>query len=88
MYQRVNVFLMRQYDGIIAPTFYVFVVSIPTLKIPYFMQRCTKTPKKTSPKNAFKNAPKNHSKNTPQTPQKSPQKAPRNTLKKSPQKTI
>ena len=78
------VFLMRQYDGIIAPTFYVFVVSIPTLKIPYFMQRCTKTPKKTSPKNAFKN----HSKNTPQTPQKSPQKAPRNTLKKSPQKTI
>ena len=26
---------MRQYDGVIAPTFYVFVVSIPTLIFPY-----------------------------------------------------
>ena len=87
MYQRVNVFLMRQYDGIIAPTFYVFVVSIPTLKIPYFMQKCTKTLKKHPPKNAFQKIPKNPE--TPQkTLQKSPQKTPRNTLKKSPQKII
>ena len=30
------VFLMRQSDGILAPTFYVFAISIPTLKIPHF----------------------------------------------------
>ena len=31
------VFLMRQSNGILAPTFYVFAISIPTLKIPHFL---------------------------------------------------
>ena len=44
---------MRQYDGIIAPTFYVFVVSMPTLKIPYFLQRCTKTPLQKTPSKKY-----------------------------------
>jgi hypothetical protein len=30
------VFLMQQLDGILAPTLYVFAISIPTLKIPHF----------------------------------------------------